>query len=94
MLDKKEIDHLADLARLSLTDAENESLQKDLEEILNYVNQLTKAKIDNLPDASVGLSQNQVRKDSEPLVDEELADAIIKRFPQKDRRSLKIPPVF
>lgn len=94
MLDKKEIDHLADLARLSLTDTENESLQKDLEEILNYVNQLTKAKIDNLPDASVGLSQNQIRKDNEPLVDEELADAIIKRFPQKDRRSLKIPPVF
>jgi len=94
MLDKKEINHLADLARLSLTDAENESLQKDLEEILNYVNQLTEAKIDNLPDASVGLSQNQVRKDNEPLVNEELADAIIERFPQKDRRSLKIPPVF
>ena len=94
MLDKKEINHLAELARLSLTDTENEALQKDLSGILDYVDQLANAKIESLPEALMGLNQNQVRLDSEPIVNDTLANSIIEHFPQKDGRSLKIPPVF
>lgn len=94
MLDKKEINHLADLARLSLSEVENESLQKDLEGILGYVNQLAEAKIDNLPDASIGLSLNEVREDGNPVVNKDIAQDIISQFPQKEGRNLKIPPVF
>ena len=94
MLDKKEINHLADLARLSLSEVENELLQKDLEGILGYVNQLAEAKIDNLPDASIGLSLNVVREDGNPVVNKDIAQDIISQFPQKEGRNLKIPPVF
>lgn len=94
MLDKKEINHLAELARLSLTDTENGALQKDLSGILDYVNQLAEAKIESLPETSIGLNQNQIRLDSEPIVDDISANFIIEHFPQKDGRSLKIPPVF
>ncbi|HPR91178.1 MAG TPA: Asp-tRNA(Asn)/Glu-tRNA(Gln) amidotransferase subunit GatC [Candidatus Paceibacterota bacterium] len=94
MLDKKEINHLADLARLSLSEVENESLQRDLEGILGYVNQLAEAKIDNLPDASIGLSLNEVREDGNPVVNKDIAQDIISQFPQKEGRNLKIPPVF
>ncbi|HPS28460.1 MAG TPA: Asp-tRNA(Asn)/Glu-tRNA(Gln) amidotransferase subunit GatC [Candidatus Paceibacterota bacterium] len=94
MLDKQEINHLADLARLNLTETENESLQKDLDGILNYVNQLAEAKIDDLPDASIGLSENAVREDDNPVINSSLAQNIVEQFPQKEGRSLKIPPVF
>jgi len=94
MLDKKEINHLAELARLNLTETENEALQKDLSGILDYVNQLAEAKIESLPESLIGLNQNQVRLDTEPVVDDSLADSMIEHFPQKDGRSLKIPPVF
>ena len=94
MLDKRNIDHLAELARLRLTDEENSILGNDLEGILNYVNQLAEAKIDDLPDASSGLIQNVVREDSNPIVDSSLSEAIIKHFPSQEGRNLKIPPVF
>ena len=94
MLDKKEINHLADLARLNLTEVENESLQKDLDGILTYVNQLADAKVNNLPDIAIGLSENATREDGEPIINSSLAQSIIEQFPQKDGRNLKIPPVF
>lgn len=94
MLDKKEINHLADLARLNLTDTENESLQKDLDGILAYVNQLAEAKINDLPDASIGLSENEVREDNSPIINSDIAQDIVAHFPQKEGRNLKIPRVF
>lgn len=94
MLDKRNIDHLAELARLRLTDEENLVLGNDLEGILNYVNQLAEAKIDNLPDASSGLIQNVAREDIDPVIDSSLSKAIINHFPNQEGRNLKIPPVF
>jgi len=94
MLDKKEINHLAELARLNLRETESDSLEKDLDGILSYVNQLAEAEINDLPDASVGLSENEVREDGDPVIDSNLAQSIIEQFPQKEGRSLKIPPVF
>jgi aspartyl-tRNA(Asn)/glutamyl-tRNA(Gln) amidotransferase subunit C len=94
MLNKQNISHLAELSRLRLTDTEALSLGKDLEGILDYVNQLADAKIDNLPDPSSGLSQNVVRDDAIPITNKTLAESIIENFPSKDGRNLKIPPVF
>jgi aspartyl-tRNA(Asn)/glutamyl-tRNA(Gln) amidotransferase subunit C len=94
MLDKKNIDHLAELARLRLTDEESLALGKDLEGILNYVNQLAETKIENLPDPSSGLTQNVVREDGNPIINSPLNEEIIQHFPTKDGRNLKIPPVF
>ena len=94
MLDKKNIDHLAELSRLRLTDEESLALGKDLEGILDYVNQLAETKIENLPDPSSGLTQNVVREDSNPIVNSPLSEEIIQSFPTKNWRNLKIPPVF
>ncbi len=40
MLSKEEVIKIANLARLELTDSEVEKMQKDLAEILNYIDQL------------------------------------------------------
>jgi len=42
MISKKEVQHIADLARLHLTDEEIEKMQKNLDSILNYVEKLQK----------------------------------------------------
>lgn len=41
MISKEEVQHLAELARLKLTDAEIEGLQKDISSILDYVGQVS-----------------------------------------------------
>jgi len=43
MLTKKDIDNLADLARIDLTEEEKTKLQKDMESILGYVSELQEA---------------------------------------------------
>jgi len=43
MISKQEVEHIAKLARLELTDAEIEKMQKDMSEILGYFDLLKKA---------------------------------------------------
>ncbi|MFA5736944.1 MAG: Asp-tRNA(Asn)/Glu-tRNA(Gln) amidotransferase subunit GatC [Candidatus Paceibacterota bacterium] len=43
MLTKNDIDKLADLARIDLTEEEKTKLQKDMESILGYISELQKA---------------------------------------------------
>jgi len=46
MLDRATVDHIAELARLGLTDAERETLRTQLAAILDYVNQLAALDVD------------------------------------------------
>lgn len=43
MLERKDIDNLANLARIALSEEEKDKLQKDMESILGYVSELQKA---------------------------------------------------
>ena len=43
MISKEEVEHIAKLARLELSDKETEKMQKDLSAILDYFNLLKKA---------------------------------------------------
>ena len=43
MLSRKDIDNLANLARIALSEEEKDKLQKDMESILGYVSELQKA---------------------------------------------------
>ena len=45
MISKEEVDNLAALARLELSDAEKEGLQKDISNILEYVGQVSAVSI-------------------------------------------------
>lgn len=67
MLTKEEVIKIADLARIELTEAEIERLQKDLSSILDYVSDLQKVNTEGLEIVSsvTGL-ENVVRKD-EPV---------------------------
>ncbi len=43
MLDRKDINNLANLARIALSEGEKDKLQQDMESILGYVSELQKA---------------------------------------------------
>ena len=43
MLERKDIDNLANLARIALSDSEKDKLQHDMESILGYISELQKA---------------------------------------------------
>lgn len=64
MLTKEEIKHLAELARLELTEKETEKYQKQLSEILDYMDILKKIDTSNIKEKLVGSGNiNQSRGD-------------------------------
>ena len=63
-LQKKEIEHIAKLARIELTQEEKGLYSKQLSDILGYINELQKLDISNVADVGqiTGL-ENQLAKD-------------------------------
>ncbi|MDP3990808.1 MAG: Asp-tRNA(Asn)/Glu-tRNA(Gln) amidotransferase subunit GatC [Candidatus Nealsonbacteria bacterium] len=64
MLSKKEVQHIAKLARLSLKTKDEAKFQKELSSILDYIEQLKKVDISNIEPTSHPFSiKNVVRPD-------------------------------
>lgn len=61
---KDEVKHLAKLSSISLNESEVENLRGDLENIVNYINQLNELDTENVePTYSVSENQNIWRED-------------------------------
>ena len=64
MLDRKQIEHVAKLAKLELTNAEVEKFQKQLSEVLDYFNILNEVDTDGIePTSQVTGLENVMRED-------------------------------
>ena len=59
----EDVDHIAKLARLDLTDAEKEKYQGTLASILDYVNKLDDLDLDDVPPTAHAVAQQNVMRD-------------------------------
>jgi aspartyl-tRNA(Asn)/glutamyl-tRNA(Gln) amidotransferase subunit C len=55
MLSKDEVKHIADLARIEMSEKEIEKYQKQLGKILDFVDKLSEVKTDEIPTADGGI---------------------------------------
>lgn len=62
-VDIKLIEHVADLARLKLTDSEKKKFVKELKEVLDAFSALDKVKVNDKPSFHPVELKNQVRED-------------------------------
>ena len=92
-LSLQEVEHIARLARLQLTDEQKARYRKQLEAILDHVAKLQELDVRDVPPtASVSVGQMPLRMD-EPRPGLE-KDDLLKNAPQKEDGQFKIPPVF
>lgn len=63
MITAKELEHLAELSRIKITENDKESLVKEFDSILNYVDQLKKVEVSLDVEARVGAVKNVTRSD-------------------------------
>lgn len=63
MITIKELEHLAGLARIKLSDEDKQSLLKEFDSILNYVDQLKKVQVSIDAEGRVGAVKNVMRED-------------------------------
>lgn len=90
---KKEVEHIAKLARLELTGEEIEKMQKDLSGVLDYFNLFKKVKSGKeVPDL---LKREKVmRKDEANPQADEVAKKLVKAFPDKKDDYIKVKAIF
>ena len=92
MISKEQVQHVAKLARLELTEEEIGKMQKDLSSILDYFDILNKVK--GKPEKMLLKSDNVVRKDESFPENNNLAGDLILAAPDKKDGYIKVNQIL
>lgn len=95
MLNQEQLRHLAQLAKLELSDEELAGLQKDLNSILAYVEQVSQLELSEIKSPyPEHLSRLPLREDIPQVKDIKTIKKIIENFPCQEGAYLKVPKVI
>ncbi len=92
-ISKEEVKHVANLARLAITDDETEKLQKQLDSIITFAEQLNELDTENIePTTHVLHMKNVLREDkaSKGLPREE----VLKNAPDQQDGQIRVPGIM
>jgi aspartyl-tRNA(Asn)/glutamyl-tRNA(Gln) amidotransferase subunit C len=90
-----DVRHLAQLARLELTEAEAEKVPDQIEAILDYIGKLSEVDTSGVSDtAFVTDARNVWREDQEAACEEEVRRRCLDAFPKRRGDALEVPGVF
>jgi len=97
MISKKEVKHIAKLARLTLTEKEIVKYQKELSKILDYIEKLKEVNVSEIePTSHPFFVENIMRKDIEKIPDSKLQilKKLIELAPETEDRYLKVKKII
>ncbi len=94
MLEKKDIDHLTELARLFVPEEEKDALVKDLQAILAYVSELNAVTADTGAAPEAGALRNVMREDDIPTPGGTYTEAILANAPKVENGYVKVRAIF
>lgn len=97
MIDRKDIEKLASLSRIKLTEAEKDSFQKEIEGILGYVAQIQKVSSDTesavkKPDSM--RPNNMLREDIQTVQGGQYTEALLEAAPFRNKNYVKVKNIF
>lgn len=95
MISKEQIEHIAKLARIELTEKEKEKFSTELSSILDYIdklNQIDTAKIE--PISQVTGLENITRHDESRVKNRESREKILGEAPAKKGDYFKVPKIL
>jgi aspartyl-tRNA(Asn)/glutamyl-tRNA(Gln) amidotransferase subunit C len=94
-LTKEEVEHIAKLARLGISEEEKEKFRDQLSSILEYVEQLKEVDTDEIsPTAQVTGLENVMAADVISDCDEETMKKLVASAPMHDDNYIKVRGVF
>ena len=91
-VDEKTVRRIARLARIKITDEEAKSLESELSQILNWVEQLGEIDTANVEPMTRVVGQ-MLRKREDKVTDGEIADDIVKNAPATEGHFFLVPKV-
>lgn len=93
-INKKSLEHLADLARLELHEKESEKFLYDLQKILDHFEELQALNTDNVIPMTGGTELKNVFREDGATKSSLGPDLVVEAFPEKEKHWLKVPAVF
>jgi len=95
MISKKEVEHIAKLARLGLDEKELEKMEKELSLILDYIEKLNEVDVSKVKITSQSLrNENTTREDVENSHSKKLNSKLLDSAPSKKENYIKTKPIF
>jgi len=94
---KKDVEKIAELARLGLEESEKEKFANDLSLVLGYVNKLSEVNVEKVEPMTGGTHlENIVRKDddSKDIADDEMKADILNAAPDKENGYFRVPSIL
>ncbi len=92
LIDKKTLEHLAELARIKLSGKEEEKLLTDLKNILGHFEELKEVDTSHVEPLAGGINLINATREDEPNRSNDTGRGRA-AFPEHEERFLKIPPM-
>ncbi len=97
-IDKKQVEHIAKLSRIKLSEEEKEKFSGELSQILDYFETLKKVDTENVsPISQVTGIKNVLREDEEEKIEKKARDKrrekILKNVPKKEGEYIKVKSI-
>lgn len=93
-MEKKDIEHLAKLARIALTDDEANALATDITSILGYVNEIRDITGAHVGEKQVGPLYNVMREDVEDKEPGMYTEALLSAAPERQGQYFKVKKIL
>ena len=93
LIDKDKIKHTAKLARISLEEKQIDSLSKDLSNIFNFIEKLSKINTDNV-NPLTSILDHTLRTREDKVTDGGIRDKILENSPNKNEEFFIVPKVI
>jgi aspartyl-tRNA(Asn)/glutamyl-tRNA(Gln) amidotransferase subunit C len=90
---KEEVDHVARLARLSLSDDEKERMRRELDGILSYIDKLRALDTEGVPPTSHAVPMTNVMREDEPAPSLPRAD-MLANAPDRSGDLFRVPKII
>lgn len=96
MISREEVEHIAKLARIGLSEEEKNKFQKELSVILDYFNLLKKVDVSKVKPTSYAVPslESYGREDKAEKENPERTKKLIDATPEKDEGFIKVKSVF
>jgi aspartyl-tRNA(Asn)/glutamyl-tRNA(Gln) amidotransferase subunit C len=89
----QEVEQVARLARLALSDAEKESMRRELDGILSYIDKLRALDTEGVPPTSHAVPMTNVMREDEPAPSLPRAD-MLANAPDRSGEFLRVPKII
>lgn len=94
MISKKDVEHVARLARLTIAKKEEERLAKDLSSILDYIDKLKEVDISKVRPTSHSIEMENVTRDDRKRAKNEKPKSLLDLAPETKEGHLKVKPIL